>query len=107
MGSVDKAARVLSRRAFAWSLAGAALARAGDAAEPDPPGRLAWIAEAAPRLSFERRYRADAQVLLFGIPVLRRQGVGGGSVLWRESEAAGSARTLEFNGFSRRSARPA
>jgi hypothetical protein len=89
MGNVNGISHGLSRRAFAWSLAGGALARACATAESDPPG-----------LSFERRYRADAQVLLFGIPILRREGVGGGSVLWRESEAAGSARTLEFNGFS-------
>jgi hypothetical protein len=39
-------------------------------------------------------------VLLFGITLLRREDVGGGSVLWREYEAGGAARLLEFNGFS-------
>ena len=100
MGRVDPASRIVSRRAFAWSLAGAALARACVAAQPDRPDRLAWNVEAAPRLSLERRYRADAQVLLFGLTLLRREGVGGGSVLWREYEAGGAARLLEFNGFS-------
>ena len=100
MGKGDKASKALSRRAFAWSLAGAALARARAAAQPDRPDRLAWNVEAAPRLSLERRYRADAQVLLFGLTLLRREGVGGGSVLWREYETGGAARLLEFNGFS-------
>jgi hypothetical protein len=90
----------LSRRAFAWSLAGAALRRACMAAEPDRPGRLVWSAEKAPRLSLERRYHADAQVLLFGLPLLRRDDVGGGSVLWREYDAGGAARLLEFSGYS-------
>jgi hypothetical protein len=100
MGSANQASQVVSRRAFAWSLAGAVLARACAAAESDGPGRLAWNAETAPRLSLERRYRADAQVLLFGLPLLRRDGVGGGSVLWREFDAGGAARLLEFSGFS-------
>jgi hypothetical protein len=100
MGNVHKAFQVLSRRAFAWSLAGAALARACAAAESDQPGRLVWSAEPAPKLSLERRYRADAQVLLFGLTLLRREDVGGGSVLWREYDAGGAARLLEFNGFS-------
>ena len=51
--------------------------------------------------SRERRYRADAQVLLLSIPILRRSGVGGGSVVWREwREVAGLVRLLEFNGYS-------
>jgi len=100
VGRVDQASRALSRRAFAWSLAGAALARACTAAQSDRPGGLAWNVETAPRLSLERHYRADAQVLLFGLTLLRRGGVGGGSVLWREYDAGGAARLLEFNGFS-------
>jgi hypothetical protein len=47
-----------------------------------------------------RRYRADAQVLVLGVPLLRREGVGGGSVMWREFDAGGPTRLLEFNGFS-------
>ena len=100
MGSVNQVAQVWSRRAFGWSLAGAVLGRVCAAAEPDQPGRLVWSAEPAPKLSLERRYRADAQVLLFGLTLLRREDVGGGSVLWREYEAGGAARLLEFNGFS-------
>ena len=100
MRSVNHAFQVLSRRAFGWRLAGAVLARVCAAAERDPPGRLVWSAEPAPKLSLERRYRADAQVLLFGLTLLRKEGVGGGSVLWREYEAGGAARLLEFNGYS-------
>jgi hypothetical protein len=100
MWSVNQATQLLSRRAFAWSLVGAALGRASIAAESDRPGRLVWNAEKTPRLSFERRYRADAQVLLFGLPLLRRDDVGGGSVLWREYNAGGAPRLLEFSGFS-------
>ena len=100
MGSGNRVSRILSRRAFGWSLAGAVLARVCAAAEPDQPGRLVWSAEPAPKLSLERRYRADAQVLLFGLTLLRREDVGGGSVLWREYEAGGAARLLEFNGYS-------
>ena len=51
-------------------------------------------------MNFERRYRADARVLVFGLTLLRREGVGGGSVLWREFEAANATRLLEFSGFS-------
>ena len=100
MGNVHRASQLLSRRAFAWSLAGAVWARVCSAADSDRPGRLVWSAEPAPKLSIERRYRADAQVLLFVLTLLRREGVGGGSVLWREYEAGGEARLLEFNGFS-------
>ena len=51
--------------------------------------------------SRERRYRADAQILILSLPLLRRSGVGGGSVVWREwGESAGLARLLEFTGYS-------
>ena len=51
--------------------------------------------------SKERRYRADAQILVVSVPVLRRSGVGGGSVVWREwREPAGLNRLLEFTGYS-------
>jgi len=83
-----------------WRLVGAVLARVCAAAERDQPGRLVWSAEPAAKLSLERRYRADAQVLLFGITLLRREDVGGGSVFVAEYEAGGAARLLEFNGYS-------
>jgi hypothetical protein len=51
--------------------------------------------------SRERRYRADAQILVLSLPILRRSGVGGGSVVWREwREPAGPIRLLEFTGYS-------
>jgi hypothetical protein len=76
------AIKTLSRRALFGTLAGAALA---------PFGRTAPA-------SCERRYRADAQVLFFGVPLVHRQGVGGASAVWRESDS--TVRTLEFTGYS-------
>jgi hypothetical protein len=95
LGFLDELARAFDRREFARMLAGTALARICRAAD-----KLEWTAEKATGLNFERRYRADAQVLLLGIPVLRREGVGGGSVRWREFESGGATRLLEFNGYS-------
>jgi hypothetical protein len=37
-----------------------------------------------------RHYRADATILLFGVPIFRRAGVGGGQA-WIEESAAGGA----------------
>jgi len=67
-----------------------------------PSSRLEWGDLNSTRFSAERRYRADAQVFLLGIPFLHRQGVGGGSVAWRESLEPGLAllRLLEFRGYS-------
>lgn len=45
----------------------------------------------------EIRYRADVQVLVFGVSILHRQNVGGGTAAWRESD---SGRVLEFGGYS-------
>jgi hypothetical protein len=51
--------------------------------------------------SRERRYRADAQILFLSLPIYRRSGVGGGSVVWREwRESGGPSRLLEFTGYS-------
>ncbi|HVN03464.1 MAG TPA: hypothetical protein VMT86_03540 [Bryobacteraceae bacterium] len=51
--------------------------------------------------SAARRYRADAQVLILSLPILRRSGVGGGSAVWREwRESGGLMRQLEFTGYS-------
>ena len=80
---------LLSRRAFLHILSGAVCARAAERLDWNPPG--------PPRSSAQRRYRADAQVLIFGLPLFHREGIGGGGVSWREFE---SARLLEFNGFS-------
>jgi hypothetical protein len=75
----------------------AALLRRLPSAELDGPARFA--ARRA-KLSFERNYRADAQVLLFALPVVRRENVGSGSLLWREYDGLGSSRMLEFSAFS-------
>ncbi|MDR3699405.1 MAG: hypothetical protein P4L56_07200 [Candidatus Sulfopaludibacter sp.] len=72
------------------------------AARAMPVPGLEWSDLNSPGFSAERRYRVDAQVFLLGIPFLHRQGVGGGSVLWRESAepGAGLLRLLEFHGYS-------
>jgi hypothetical protein len=78
----------MDRREFVGLITGALLAR---------PGRGSRIAD----FTGERRYRADAQVLILSVPILHRTGVGGGSALWRDShEAPGLVRTLEFTGYS-------
>jgi hypothetical protein len=55
-----------------------------------------------PNKEAERRYRADAQIIVLGVPLLHRAGVGGGSAVWRESTLpqGGMLRFLEFTGFS-------
>ena len=84
----------MSRRAFGRFLGVApwSLSRRAPAQE-----RLAWNDLGASAPVLERRYRADAQVLVLSVPLLRRQGVGGGSVRWIESQ---NLRLLEFNGYS-------
>jgi len=87
----------ISRRAFAGLLAAATM-RGADAGIP----ALSWSEEggaACPQWS--SRYRATAQVLILGMSLLRRENVGGGSVVWRESAGAGPrSRLLEFTGYS-------
>ena len=100
-----EADRGITRRDCARLLAAAMFARCGGASE-----RLEWSAvpptgpnltgPSPTGLNLERLYRADAQVLLLGIPVLRREGVGGGSVRWCEFETGGTVRLLEFSGYS-------
>jgi hypothetical protein len=66
------------------------------------PPVIRWgRADTTADLNKERRYRADAQILVLSVPILRRSGVGGGSVVWREwREPAGAMRLLEFTGYS-------
>jgi hypothetical protein len=54
------------------------------------------------RSGLERRYRADAQVILLSIPVLHRNGVGDGVASWRDSlaEDGTATRLLAFTGRS-------
>jgi hypothetical protein len=86
-----------------FGVPGAALLRAAGLPRTTP---LTWDASAAPGSSAEasaqRSYRADAQVLLFGLPFLHRSRVGGGGAIWRESPLPEGAllRFLEFTGFS-------
>jgi len=63
---------------------------------------LTWTAQPDAGAGLERRYRADAQLVLLSIPVLHRSGVGDGSVIWRESNAddGASLKLLEFTGRS-------
>lgn len=87
--------RGLGRLCAAWLL-GRRWLRAG---ETDP---LAWPAQMEPSGGLGRQYRADAQIILLSIPVLRRKDVGDGSATWRESAAEdGTAiKLLEFTGRS-------
>ena len=91
-------ALAITRRVFSRALGGALLSLSARAA---PFARLEWT-DGSGAHGVEWRYRADAQVLLLGLPFFHRQSVGGGSVVWREStETAGSTvRLLEFNGYS-------
>lgn len=63
---------------------------------------LSWADQPQPSGSFRRRYRADAQIVLFSIPVLHRTDVGDGELTWHESAAEDAAvvRLLEFMGRS-------
>ena len=95
-----KSLGTFSRRAFARIVAGAAAALRSDGGEPTRPGPLTWASERTATRSVECTYRADAQIYLLGVPLLRREGVGGGSVAWREYNDGGALRLLEFAGFS-------
>jgi len=95
----------VTRRGWGRMLAAAALGgwwRGARAADPRDTGPLTWGAEPASNAGHERRYRAHAQILLLGLPLVRWPNVGGGSAAWRESPAAnrGRLRFLEFAGFS-------
>jgi hypothetical protein len=68
------------------------------AAASDP---LTWAAQPDASAGTERRYRADAQIILLSIPLLRRQNVGDGAAIWREAAEDGApVRLLEFSGRS-------
>lgn len=54
-------------------------------------------APALDRRGCERRYRVDAQVVVFSVPLIRRGGVGAATAAWRESsQEDGGTRFLEF-----------
>jgi hypothetical protein len=87
--------RTFSRRVFLRLLGAPALPRILPASETQPR-RLEWDGAAADR-GLARRYRADAQISLLSVPILRRSGVGAGAATW--SEKAG-VRLLAFAGHS-------
>jgi hypothetical protein len=105
MNSPRLTTRRLCLRTLAFSCSGAALAfssRASKAAGLPHTTRLNWDVSLGRDSSSQRRYRADAQVLLLGLPLLHRTNVGGGNAVWRESATPedGMLRLLEFTGFS-------
>jgi hypothetical protein len=62
---------------------------------------LSWDTPARGGAGAEHRYRVDAQVALFSVPLLRRAGVGAGTAAWRESSGDdGTMRVLEFAAYS-------
>ena len=62
---------------------------------------LTWVAQPAVPAGSERRYRTDAQVVVFSVPLLHRKGVGDGSAVWTDSATGnGALRLLEFTGRS-------
>jgi hypothetical protein len=62
---------------------------------------LTWDESVRGSLGSDRRYRVDAQVVLFSVPLVRRAGVGAGTAAWRElSGEDGVTRILEFTAFS-------
>jgi len=88
----------MTRRAWA-SLAGAALLAA--ARQTARAAGLTWDTPVRGGVGYERRYRVDAQVVLFSVPLLRRAGVGAATAAWHEaSEGDGTTRFLEFAAYS-------
>lgn len=69
------------------------------AAERTP---LSWMPPPNGGELSQRRYRADAQILLLSIPVLHRTNVGDGAAAWRDSitEDGATQRFLKFTGRS-------
>jgi len=86
---------LLTRRAWAKLAAGAALLAA--VRSKARAAGLSWDTPLSGCVGCERRYRVDAQVVLFSVPLLRRAGVGAATAAWRESGGPdGAVRVLEF-----------
>ena len=98
--NADRRIHELTRRVWAKMAAAAMLPAALRSAEAG--GELTWDAAIQPNLNLEKRYRVDAQVLLFSISLLRRAAVGAGNIAWREGVAGaiGPVRLLEFAAWS-------
>jgi hypothetical protein len=92
-------ARRITRREWARLTAGAALLAA--ARTRARATALSWDTPTRSIPGIERKYRVDAQVVLFSVPLLRRFGVGAGTAAWWESsEADGTTRVLDFAAYS-------
>lgn len=90
---------IVTRREWAKLLAAALLPASLRSAESTR--ELDWDASFTPSLNLANRYRVDAQVLLFSVPLLRRAGVGAGNIAWREGTTPGGPlRALEFAAWS-------
>lgn len=92
--------RGLFRRALGlWLLSRVEVSKAGNAA--GSLDRLAKADASATRVVHARRYRVRAAVNLFGIPLISKDGVGGGRAMVEEL-TSGSSRTavLQFSGGS-------
>ena len=92
---------MISRRGFGQFCAAALVfgRRLLDAANRAP---LSWAIQPGASPGSVRQYRANAQIILLGIPVFHRSDVGDGSASWRESatEDGELVRRLEFTGRS-------
>jgi hypothetical protein len=91
---------MFTRRAFGRTCIALWFGTRFSRAEERPP--LSWVSHSDPAEELQRRYRADAQIILLSIPVLHRKGVGDGAAAWRDSIAEDGAvvRFLEFVGRS-------
>jgi hypothetical protein len=90
--------RRITRREWTKLAAAAALLAVRS---PACAAALSWDAPYAGALGAGRRYRVDAQVVLFSVPLVRRAGVGAGTAAWRESaDGEATTRVLEFAAFS-------
>lgn len=97
--------RTITRRLCSRVLAAAALTGfwRDEAAAAAGSERLNWSAEpGGGEIKRERRYQADAQILVLSLPLVHWPKVGGGSAAWREggSPDGNGVRLLEFTGFS-------
>ncbi|HLI86148.1 MAG TPA: hypothetical protein VKV17_19685 [Bryobacteraceae bacterium] len=89
-------------RRILYGLSGASLLRAASLSELTWDAALPARAGGGQTRAAERRYRAEAHVIVLGITLFHRADVGGGSAVWRESPLTqgGTLRFLEFTGFS-------
>jgi hypothetical protein len=96
-----KERKLTRRRLGRWAAAAFGFSIGKELVAAPPASALSWDQPGADR-TVERRYRADAQILLMGLPLFHRAGVGGGSVVWSDSkdQDGNVLRHLEFMGYS-------